>query len=79
MPIADVDYQDTGCRYYPSCLNCGEPDECKLVKMSRKATPEELKERKRERDRLYHEKHREELIRKRREKYRLAKERKAIC
>lgn len=61
MPIADVDYQDTGCRYYPSCLNCGEPDECKLVKRSMKLTPEERKERKRIRDRLSQARRRERM------------------
>lgn len=59
ISIDKIEYEDTGCRYYSSCLNCGEPDECKFAKRTWKATPEEKKARKRELNREYQQRCRE--------------------
>lgn len=62
IPTQNIEYEDTGCRYYPSCLNCGEPDECIFEKRKHKQTLEQLKLNKKKRDALYYAKNREYLI-----------------
>lgn len=65
IPTQNIEYEDTGCRYYPSCLECGEPDDCIFAKREVQ-TPDERKLRDRERSYAYYKKHRDEINEKKR-------------
>lgn len=61
----EIEYKDTGCRYYPSCLECGEPDDCIYSKIDNGLhkpvdSPEDAE--RKARQRAYYQKNRQRII-----------------